>query len=137
MTVTEALNVLKANGYKYTGKREYMLGIFSREGRYLNAKYVLEQMQKKYPQLSFDTVYRNLALLCELDILEVTQLNGERFYRMACGGDDHHHHLICTACGKTKKIDLCPMKAILGQPEGFYITDHKFEIYGYCAGCRP
>lgn len=135
--VTKALHILKKNGYKYTEKRKRMLDIFSDEGRYMNAKSVLEHMRRDYPRLSFDTVYRNLALLSELSVLEVTELNGERFYRMACEGDGHHHHLICTACGSTRKIDICPMNAILGQPEGFHITDHKFEIYGYCEECVP
>jgi len=53
-------------------------------------------MKASFPQLSVDTVYRNLTLLHELDILEATELNGERLYRMVCAGDDHHHHLICT-----------------------------------------
>ncbi|WP_054949368.1 Fur family transcriptional regulator [Numidum massiliense] len=135
MNVTKALDQLKAQGYKYTSKRELILEIFYREGRYLNAKYVLEQMQKEHPQLSFDTVYRNLTLLSELGILEVTAMHGERYYRMACSGDDHHHHLICTECGKAKKIDICPMQGVFGEPEGFQITGHKFEIYGLCSDC--
>lgn len=135
MNVSQALNILKDQGFKYTGKRELILDIFSREGRYMNAKDVLEQMQAEYPQLSFDTVYRNLTLLHDLNILEVTEMNGERLYRMSCAGDDHHHHVICTECGKTKKIEVCPMNAIFGQPEGFEITGHKFEIYGLCDDC--
>lgn len=135
MNVSQALNVLKDQGYKLTEKRESMLHIFFREGRYLSAKEVLEYMQLEYPKLSFDTVYRNVTLLYDLDILEVTEMKGERLYRMSCAGEDHHHHLICTECGKTKKIDVCPMHAIFGKPEGFEITGHKFEIYGLCDGC--
>lgn len=137
MNVSEALAILKDKGFKYTDKRELMLNILAQEGRYLSAKAVLEQMKASFPQLSVDTVYRNLTLLHELDILEATELNGERLYRMVCAGDDHHHHLICTECGKTKKIDICPMHAMFGRPEGFQITGHKFEIYGVCDGCAP
>lgn len=136
MTVTEALQILKEHGYKYTDKREAVLNILSEEGRYLSAKEVLQQMQGDFPQLSIDTVYRNLSLLYQLNILEVTEMNGERLYRMSCAVDVHHHHLICTECGKTKKIDLCPMDAIFGKPDGFEITGHKFEIYGVCEGCH-
>jgi Fur family transcriptional regulator, zinc uptake regulator len=132
----EALDTLKRHGYKYTGKRESMVQLFNRKDRYLTAKEVLEEMQKEYPGLSVDTVYRNLSLFEELGIVEGTEWEGERRYRFHCGGDHHHHHLICTECGRTKQLNLCPMNAILGEPEGFEITGHKFEIYGTCSNCQ-
>lgn len=135
MNVEQALSLLKAQGYKYTGKREEMVRILDREKRYISAKEMLEYMQKDYPNVSFDTIYRNLSLFQELGISEFTELNGERIFRLSCAADHHHHHIICTECGKTKSIDLCPMNAILGEPEGFKITGHKFEIYGLCIDC--
>jgi Fur family zinc uptake transcriptional regulator len=93
-------------------------------------------MQKQYPDLSFDTIYRNLTLFEELSILEGTELNGERKFRICCSTKDHHHHLICLSCGKTKHIKSCPMDAMLGEPDEFRITGHKFEIYGYCKECE-
>jgi Fur family zinc uptake transcriptional regulator len=136
MNVEEALSILKAKGYKYTGKREEMIRIFDREKRYVTAKEMLENMQTDYPNLSFDTIYRNLSLFEELDILETTQLHGERIYRLSCETNHHHHHIICTECGKTQPLDLCPMDAILGEPKGFNIKGHKFEIYGHCDQCE-
>ena len=136
MNIDQALAILKDKGYKYTGKREEMVRIFDKEKRYLSAKELLEYMQKDYPGLSFDTIYRNLSLFEELEILESTQLNDERIYRLSCEVGHHHHHLICTRCGKTHKIDVCPMDAILGEPKGFKITGHKFEIYGECEDCE-
>ncbi|OYD06302.1 Fur family transcriptional regulator [Paludifilum halophilum] len=135
MNLEQALNTMKSRGYKYTGKREKMVRIFSGRDRYLSAKEVMEEMQKDYPGLSVDTVYRNLSLFEELDIIEGTEWEGERRYRFHCGGDHHHHHLICKECGRTKRINVCPMNALLGQPDDFKITDHKFEIYGYCSEC--
>lgn len=136
MNVKQALAILKKNGYKYTGKRRQMVDIFCEQERYLSAKEMLDLMQKDYPGLSFDTVYRNLSLFEELGIVEVTEWNGERRYRFGCEEDTHHHHLICTECGKTLTIPICPMDAIFGQPEQFEITGHKFEIYGICAACN-
>ncbi|SEM84863.1 Fur family transcriptional regulator [Lihuaxuella thermophila] len=135
MDLKQALDLLKKNGYKYTGKRERMVHIFSEQGRYLTAKEVLDYMQKDYPGLSFDTVYRNLALFEDLGIIEGTEWDGERRYRFNCGGNSHHHHLICTECGRTRTIHVCPMNAILGKPDNFEITGHKFEIYGRCSEC--
>ncbi|EGL83157.1 ferric uptake regulator, Fur family [Caldalkalibacillus thermarum TA2.A1] len=136
MTVEEALKILKEKGYKYTGKREEMIRIFAAEKRYMTAKEMLEKMQEYYPGISFDTIYRNLALFEQLEIVEATQLKDERIYRMTCSPHNHHHHLICTECGRTERINMCPMDAIFGTPDGFTITGHKFEIYGYCDQCK-
>jgi Fur family zinc uptake transcriptional regulator len=135
MEAKQALAVLKQHGYKYTGKRKKMVDIFRSQGRYMTAKEILDEMQQDYPGLSFDTVYRNLSLFEELGIVEATEWNGERRYRFHCDSTEHHHHLICTRCGKTEMLPVCPMQAILGQPKGFQITGHKFEIYGLCERC--
>lgn len=137
LNVEHALRLMKEKGYKYTGKREEMIRIFDREKRYLSAKEILEYMQKEYPDLSFDTIYRNLTLFEELEILEGTELNGERKFRIRCSTQDHHHHLICLGCGMSRHIKSCPMDAMIGEPSDFTITGHKFEIYGYCAHCEP
>lgn len=137
MNVDDALKLLKDHGYKYTGKREKILEIFFNEKRYMPAREIMSYMEKSYPSLSFDTVYRNLSLLEELGILEATELQGERQYRFSCSSEDHHHHhhVICTKCKKTITLDICPMKIMENQIEGFQITGHKFEIYGYCRDC--
>jgi Fur family zinc uptake transcriptional regulator len=136
MNVDAALEILKEEGYKYTGKREEMIRIFAKEKRYMSAKDLLDFMKEEYPNLSFDTIYRNLSLFSELGILEETELSGERKYRFQCSESHHHHHLICMNCGKTKHLKACPLDGMLGTPEGFVITGHKFEIYGYCQDCH-
>ncbi|MCF6408500.1 Fur family transcriptional regulator [Pseudalkalibacillus salsuginis] len=134
MNVSEALDILKENGYKHTTKREMFLELFSNERRYLTAKDVLEYMKPSYPGLSFDTIYRNLSVFTELGIVEETELDGEKHFRFSCSTKGHHHHMICLQCGKTNAIEACPMKDIT--PDEFMITDHKFEIYGYCQECQ-
>lgn len=138
MQVDEALQLIKNNGYKYTDKREEMIRIFDREGRYLSAKEMLEFMQQEFPDLSFDTIYRNLTLFEELEIVECTDLGGERRFRIRCSTDEHHHHLICLTCGKTKHIPTCPMDKVVNAQatKDFQIIGHKFEIYGYCTQCQ-
>ncbi|WP_054635458.1 Fur family transcriptional regulator [Thalassobacillus sp. C254] len=137
MNLEKALDRLKEQGYKYTGKREMIVSLFAEEKRYLSAKDVLTHMQKEYPGVSFDTVYRNLSLFADLEILETTELEGEKKFRFSCSTPHHHHHLICMECGKTKHIHACPMEH-LGTPfdEEFSVTGHKFEVYGYCADCK-
>ncbi|TCP29715.1 Fur family zinc uptake regulator [Scopulibacillus darangshiensis] len=136
MNVASAIEILKDKGYKYTGKREEMLELFSKEKRYLTPKEVIEVMKNDHPGISFDTIYRNLALFSELDILESTELNGEKRFRFSCSTNDHHHHFICLDCGKTQEIKNCPMDAVETNSDGFTVTGHKFEVYGYCSECH-
>lgn len=136
MKLEEAIEVLKINGYKHTDKREELLKILAKQNRYLSAKEILDEIQKQFPNLSFDTIYRNLYLFTDLDILEVTEIAGEKHFRFTCSSDTHHHHFICLDCGKSKQIDLCPVKEMADKLRDYEITGHKFEIYGRCPDCH-
>lgn len=135
MNITRAWEILKENGYKKTDKRELILNMFSETDKYLTARDLLNVLKKDFPGMSFDTIYRNLATFVELGILEETELNGERNFRMHCELEHHHHHFICMKCGKVKELSLCPMDLIEESLEGCTIESHKFEIYGKCSEC--
>ncbi|MCJ7841868.1 transcriptional repressor [Lederbergia sp. NSJ-179] len=135
MNVSEAIQIIKDEGYKVTDKREQMLSIFANRNKYLTARDVLSHMHPDFPGLSFDTIYRNLSLFHQLGILESTDLNGEKHFRFTCAVHDHHHHFICMKCGRTEAIEACPMKFVTPDLKGFEVEDHKFEIYGKCPNC--
>jgi len=135
MNVTDAIQILKDKGYKYTGKRVDMLEFLANHDKYMTAKDVLEGMKVHYPNLSFDTIYRNLSLFSELGILETTDLSGEKHFRFSCAKIGHHHHFICISCGKTKEIEGCPMDEVKEELKDYVISGHKFEVYGYCNEC--
>ena len=135
MNVNEAIQFLKENGFKQTGKREDMLQLFADSDKYLTAKDVLDELKEDYPGLSFDTIYRNLSLFVKMGILEMTELSGEKHFRFSCSRHQHHHHFICMDCGKTKEIETCPMNSLNEDLKGYDISGHKFEIYGRCPDC--
>ncbi|GAJ99132.1 MULTISPECIES: Fur family transcriptional regulator [Geomicrobium] len=135
MNVTKAIHSLKSSGYKYTDKRKDIIEFLSERDGYTPAKEVLVFMQEKYNGLSFDTVYRNLSLFAEIGILEASEWEGEKRFRLSCIGS-HHHHMICLTCGKTKHIDACPMEQMRLSQDDFSVTSHKFEVFGYCKTCQ-
>ncbi|MHA6251903.1 Fur family transcriptional regulator [Oceanobacillus sp. CAU 1775] len=135
MNMNEAMNLLKRKGFKTTGRRKDILHFFEKEDGYRTAKELMQFMEDKYEGISFDTVYRNLNLYNEMRILETTELNGEKHFRMNCT-KHHHHHFICSSCGNTKEINVCPMDEIQHKLGNYLVEDHKFEIYGLCPGCQ-
>lgn len=135
MNINKATEILKNKGYKLTGRRMDILTFFEKSDGYRTAKDLLQFMEEKYKGISLDTVYRNLHLYNEMKILETTELNSEKHFRMNCT-QHHHHHFICSICGKTKNIDVCPMDEIKNKLGNYEIEDHKFEIYGRCPMCQ-
>lgn len=136
--VSEALDALKESGLKTTKKREEMLRYLLNEDKYISAKEVYQHMNQLYSGISFDTIYRNLNDFTKFDIIESTDLNGEKKFRFHCApaNQSHHHHFICTNCGGTREINMCPMNHFQDQLAGCEITGHRFEIFGICDKCR-
>lgn len=135
MKIDEAINILKAEGHKYTNKRRNMINVFIEKDKYINAKHIQQKLDKDYPGISFDTIYRNLHLFKDLGIVEGTELDGEMKFRIACT-DHHHHHFICESCGDTKIIDFCPIEQIKAFLPKVAIHTHKLEVYGVCEACQ-
>ncbi|WP_301107407.1 Fur family transcriptional regulator [Sporosarcina sp.] len=136
MTIDEAWGILLKHDFKRTKNREILLNFFDQADRYVTAMEVRTAVEKDNPGISFDTIYRNLAVFSRLDILDETELNGERLFRMQCATDHHHHHFICTTCGNTKSIPNCPMDdSVAVNLSEYEIDGHKFEIYGRCPKC--
>ena len=126
---------LKENRLKITQKRMRMIELFLQEDRYLSAKDIQELMNKDYPGISYDTIYRNLYTLKEIEVLEQTTLSGEMHYKIACT-THHHHHFICDECGDTKVIRYCPVETWQNELDDVEIKNHKVELYGLCGVCR-
>lgn len=135
MNRDEAIQLIKDKDYKITSQRKAILTYFFQEDGYRNAKDLLGYLNTVDDGISMDTVYRNLYLFDDLGILETTELEGEKYFRLACS-KHHHHHFICQTCGKTKEISMCPMDDLNQSLKGYDVIDHKFEVYGLCPACQ-
>ncbi|MER2063566.1 MAG: Fur family transcriptional regulator [Alkalibacterium sp.] len=130
----QAVKTLKHNGYKTTGKRQRILELLYHSNKYMSAKEVQDKLKKMFPGISPDTIYRNLHTFVELNVVEETELNGEKLFRATCDVHGHHHHFICTVCGKTKELD-CPLDMFQDQLPGYKVDSHRFELFGKCSDC--
>jgi len=136
LTAEDILQAMSGQGMRITDQRRSLAALFAGAEGYLTAKDVYEFMEKKYPGLSFDTVYRNLRLMHEMNVLEQFVFEDGVKFRVHCQEHDHHHHIICMQCMKTYPVVFCPMAELHGVPADFEVVKHKFEIYGYCGDCK-
>lgn len=136
MNSEEIIRAMSDQGLRITEQRRLIAKLFAESDGYLTPKEVYHYMEGHYPGLSFDTVYRNLRILQELNVLEQFVFEDGIRFKAHCGGHEHHHHLICLACERTMPLDYCPMPQLSGNIDEFQIVRHKFEIFGYCKDCK-
>lgn len=130
---------LKACGCRITPQRKTLLQVLVDHPDHLLSPEQLTDLCKIVDvDLNATTVYRNLELLCQNDLLYIENLdNGTKGYKLKCK-TGHHHHMICIACKKMFPVDYCPMGADLMKKAdeiSFKVTDHQLTLYGYCKDC--
>ncbi len=128
---------LKGMGYKLTGQRRLIIEVFEDTPFRYTAQEVFEKTKQKNSGINFSTIYRNLELLCRLNIINKLNITS-KISHFELNDAKHHHYIICLGCGDMEKIDICPYnklnKSKLDEL-GFVPIEHKFEIYGYCKKC--
>ena len=134
--VAASLQILKEAGFKITQKRREIIEIFANEQSYHKAKEIYSYLAEKYPTMSYNTTYRNLYDFVDYGILETTEYQQEQLFRIACNHDhNHHHHFICTSCGMTIALDICPMNLLGDSLNDVQVDSHRFEVFGLCQAC--
>lgn len=138
LELKDLLEKLKKNGYKITEQRKAILcTLVHNKNTLMSVEQLLSHAQKINYNTNMSTVYRNLEILEKLDLLyKITMDTGITFYKLICSYE-HHHHIICKKCGKTEKINYCPINKFeeISEEKKFRLTEHKLELYGYCHDC--
>ncbi|MDC3415910.1 Fur family transcriptional regulator [Aquibacillus salsiterrae] len=130
----DMLGAMRTKGWRITDQRKELARLFSNKD-YLTPMNVYEEMSKKFANISFNTVYRNLNRLLDIGVLEQFHFPDGVKFKM-CHLSSHHHHAICLECKKTIPLEFCPMDITPSLPKTFKVDSHHFEIYGYCKDCR-
>jgi Fe2+ or Zn2+ uptake regulation protein len=131
----------KQHGLRLTRQRRLIFSILESADTHLNAKQLLEEARKVDPGIDQVTIYRNLAVLKQLgvvDELDLLHLRGDEHYYEA-RQTRAHSHVACLACGKVFEYYTPAMKRMneeLEREVGFSVSFSRIEIGGYCAACR-
>jgi Fe2+ or Zn2+ uptake regulation protein len=140
MQVDLIIKKLKENQCRITPQRKAILDILAQhQYKLLTADALLELCQESNPDINLTTIYRNIELLDQLNLLYKMNIDrNTTAYKFICG-NHHHHHLICLGCGKLVPIEYCPITTALTdlvESKDFILTDHNLELFGYCKDCR-
>ena len=135
--LSNLIKSLQAQGCRLSGGRELILSVLATSSRPLRALDILQAPSLKKAGVNRATVYRALAFLEEIGVLEVLRLDGdERLYYLNL---HHHHHLVCTACKKIEAVHFCDRlrreEAQIAATTGFKVQRHVLEFYGLCKDC--
>jgi Fur family zinc uptake transcriptional regulator len=133
---SEIIQLVKDKGFKVTPQRRAIIEALRLADKPPTARDVLEAVRRNFPDVSLDTVYRNLNLLADIGcVIQINLKNSEksRFELLK----QHHHHLICLGCGEATCLEKCMLEKhmVALKYQGYEIVGHAFEIYGYCPNC--
>lgn len=131
------MNVCRQAGLSVTPQRIEIYKELAKTIEHPDVDTIFLGVRGKLPTVSKDTVYRTLASLEELGLInKVDPVCGRVRYD---ANQEEHHHFVCTVCGKIRdiylplkdKIELPDNLGELGQAESVHL-----QVRGICRSCR-
>jgi Fe2+ or Zn2+ uptake regulation protein len=136
--VNKWLTRLQNNGYRLTESRRAVIEILANSECTLNPAEVYDLARQRYDSLGLVTVYRTLAKLEELGLIQqVHQPDGCEAYIAAVSG--HQHLLICKTCNKVEYFQGDNLDGLVERVEnesGFRVQEHWLQLFGWCSDCQ-
>lgn len=130
---------LKAGGKKLTKARKAILAVLEQNALPITVAEVHAGLVKAKTDVDLVTVYRNLAMLQELGLVNTVGLQEGQMRYEVVHGRAHHHHIQCRSCGKIVDLMLCPLKKLtklIEEQTRFSVDGHALEFFGWCPQCR-
>jgi Fur family ferric uptake transcriptional regulator len=131
---------LRAVGQRLTANRQALLDALTGAARPLTIPEILDER----PDLAQSSVYRNLVVLEEADVVHRV-VGTDEFARWELTEDlaGHHHHLICATCGRVEDVpasaglerSVAAAAAAITRTTGFRTQHHRLDLVGVCEGC--
>lgn len=122
-------------GLKLTPQRLAILDYLEDNKQHPSAEEIYAAISKKFPTMSFATVYNTLDALQQRG--EVRELTIDAGKKRFDPDTSPHHHLICVKCRGISDI-FTDYELPLSEREraGFEIIGSHIEFYGVCPKCK-
>lgn len=119
--------------FRMTPQRAEILRILDGNKSHPSAEDVYRRIARKFPGVSFATVYNTLQSL--LSIGELAEIRIDPARSRFDPGLKPHSHLMCVHCGAIVDLPLRKAPEPAGKPAGFRVLRCNVEFYGVCRGC--
>jgi Fe2+ or Zn2+ uptake regulation protein len=121
-----------------TRQRQLVLDVLTESDEHLDAEGVHDRAKTRDPNIGLATVYRTLALLKEIGLVEEHRL-GEDHAHFEAVQDEPHYHFTCIRCGHVLEFDAPEVAQVvreLKEREGLEIDSVHLFLSGYCQACQ-
>ncbi len=121
---------------RMTSQRELILRELKKSKKHLTADELYERVKKLMPRISLATVYRNLELLSDVELIRKLEVSG-RQKRFDSELEDHDH-IYCVQCHCIENLNIGNNTVSLaaGHMKGYTITGRRLEVTGICPRCQ-
>jgi Fur family ferric uptake transcriptional regulator len=130
------LDRLRAEGLRMTPQRRAIVSEVMRTPGHISPTGVTRRIQSEMPGVNASTVYRTLALLEDVGVLQHSHVEtGAEYHRAE---EAHHVHLSCHRCGRDDELSVSEtgkLQRLIRSHHGFEADLTHFAITGLCAGC--
>jgi Fe2+ or Zn2+ uptake regulation protein len=131
--MTNYITLLKKNDLKATIQRTSILESIGDAG-HINIDDIYEGVKRQYPTLSLATIYKNIIMMQENNVIVEVPMNGEKSkYELK---KEEHMHLICQACGDIKDTEITSATKEALVIENFQLKASQINLFGLCEQCQ-
>lgn len=123
-----------APAFRMTPQRAEMLRLLVGNKSHPSAEELYSRLRRKFPGVSFATVYNTLQSLLAAGGLAEVRIDPARARFDPCV--TRHAHLMCVKCGRVEDIKAPARPPVAaGKPAGFKVLHYSLEFYGVCPAC--
>jgi Fur family ferric uptake transcriptional regulator len=136
MNETDLLDVLRRRGLRMTPQRRAIVAEVLRARGHISPTAIALRVQAAMPGVNASTVYRTLALLEDVGVLQHSHVESGAEYHRA--EEAHHVHLTCRSCGRDDELSVGEagrLRQLIRRHHGFEADLTHFAITGLCADC--
>ena len=121
---------LHHSGLKITPSRKRIIDAIES----LNTEATIKNIYAICEDINSSTIYRFIEILIKKNVINKNINNkGEVFFSFK---KQHDHFFTCIKCGKTEKIDYCPLDEKDNRINGNIVIDHSVLLSGICINCQ-
>ena len=138
-THAETLATVRESGRRVTLQRQIVLDVIETAEKHLDAETIFQRAREKDPNISLATVYRTLAVLTEMGLVDRSYLarNHEREHYEPVGAPKHHH-FTCLDCHQVIEFQSPGLSQLICQLQeelGVEVLHACICVEGYCPEC--